>query len=415
VTVTPADPLPSGPWESLKRAVKTLLDNSFGSDMLTAYTAEYAWLANQMAHAMMGFFLAAIWAFAQSTYHWPGTCVWMPLAVPLLKEVTDYLIDAVFRQHTFALNHTELIGDGLTDIFFWSFGMLLAIGTFGFDAVNWYVVGGTVVVGVPATLVLLFKVWLPRERMFDFSRMPFNYVRLVKYPDPTELLGPDDVKKILDYQEFARTHESRNVRAGRHVLLAGGRPVDRSAMAVSLGCEFIGWWKGVYMISAVKLLEDPSRMTTACRMAADYKARVHCLIIDDLNVHLPIPGATREERREQREQLQQKRAAMMTQSPQADGGLANLLAAITGAALSAVAQTPTQTERVIDLIDRFDELRDEFPSVTTIWVLSGGKGDEALAREWTRFIGRLLTGAPGDGALTEIRLKDPAATSKEGV
>src|SRR5438445_715044 len=86
---------PTGPWASIKRAIRTLFDNSFGSDMLTAYTAEYAWLSNQMAHAMMGFFLAALWAYAVHTHHWHWTCVWMPLAVPLLKEVTDYLIDAV--------------------------------------------------------------------------------------------------------------------------------------------------------------------------------------------------------------------------------------------------------------------------------------------------------------------------------
>lgn len=37
-------------------------DSSFGSDALIPYSANYAWLANQMAHAMMGFCFAAVWA-----------------------------------------------------------------------------------------------------------------------------------------------------------------------------------------------------------------------------------------------------------------------------------------------------------------------------------------------------------------
>ena len=37
------------------------LSQAFGSDELTAYTAEYTWNSNQMAHAMMGFALAVVW------------------------------------------------------------------------------------------------------------------------------------------------------------------------------------------------------------------------------------------------------------------------------------------------------------------------------------------------------------------
>ena len=40
----------------------TFWRNSFGSDELEHYTAEYTWLANQMAHAMMAFCLVTCWA-----------------------------------------------------------------------------------------------------------------------------------------------------------------------------------------------------------------------------------------------------------------------------------------------------------------------------------------------------------------
>ncbi|MBX9582147.1 MAG: hypothetical protein K2X87_17720, partial [Gemmataceae bacterium] len=42
--------------------LQTLWRNSFGSDELEHYTAEYTWLANQVAHAGMGFCLAACFA-----------------------------------------------------------------------------------------------------------------------------------------------------------------------------------------------------------------------------------------------------------------------------------------------------------------------------------------------------------------
>ncbi len=42
--------------------LRTFWRNSFGSDELEHYTAEYTWLANQMAHAMMAFCLVTCWA-----------------------------------------------------------------------------------------------------------------------------------------------------------------------------------------------------------------------------------------------------------------------------------------------------------------------------------------------------------------
>ncbi len=381
----PAEPSPHR--RGALGAVRTLLTNSFGSDTLTAYTAEYAWLSNQMAHAMMGFFLAALWAFAVQLKHndglWLWACVWMPLAVPPLKEAVDYVLDAALHRHTFALNHAELLADAATDVFFWSFGMLLAIAVFGFDAVRWPLLAVVVGGGALVALALIFGVWVRRMRMFDASRMPFNYLRLVKYRDPEALLGAGGVERVREYQEFARRHRPGADGRPRHLILTGGRPVDRSRLAVSLGCEFIGRWKGAYMISAVKLLEDPSRMTTACQMAREYKAEVCCLIVDDLNVNLPLPPRSEPER------------AAVREAARKSGRLRAAGASVTPEAAAAVA-----SEKVSEFFAVFDELRADYPHVATVWVLSGAAADAPETVAWREFIRDLVRSTDEPTVLT---------------
>lgn len=52
---------------------------------------------------------------------------------------------------------------------------------------------------------LIVRVWVPQKRMFDASRMPFNFLRLIKYPEPEKLFDPPELEKVADFQTAAAT------------------------------------------------------------------------------------------------------------------------------------------------------------------------------------------------------------------
>ncbi|HJZ89436.1 MAG TPA: hypothetical protein VKE40_01095, partial [Gemmataceae bacterium] len=375
-------PAPRKSPGTVRQALSTFFRNSFGSDMLTAYSAEYAWLSNQMAHATMGFVLAAVWALIVIQHGFASWMVWLPLAVPVLKEVTDFILDAGIRSTHFWTNKRELIADGISDIFFWAFGMLLAISLFGFSSPAWWMLAAVLVVGVPIVYLQLFKIWLPRMRRFDYSGMPFNYTRLVKYRDPEAFLPAASIATIQDYQQFLRQWSDD---ACRHVVITGGAAADRSGLAVSLGCEFISHGLGVYDTSAVKVLENPRVLDDLGGMPDDYRPGVRCLIIDDLNVHLPIPGRTAKDRQEQRQKVTEMKASL----PEANIG---------------EARAADQLERVLNLVDRFEALRGRYQHACTIWVLTGDPTGRRVA-EWKAFIEQLLTGQDAKHVLVEIAVQ----------
>ena len=374
-----ADPPRGGPLAPLKRLFADFFRNAFGSDATVAYTAEYAWLANQMAHLTMGFFLGVVWPITVLAWGWSPWTVFLLFVFPPAKDAVDIAMDVWRgRSKNFAINYRELLLDSLTDDLYWWVGMAAGYAADG----PWRGFEGRVavtVIGLPVVLSLAFGLWVPQKRLFDFSRMPFNFVRLVKYPAPQSFLPPESMAALRAFQ--ADVAESAGA---KHYVLVGGRPVMRSGVAVSMGCEFISHWKGVYMISAVKVLEDPERLRRSCQMLKDAKKEVRCLIIDDLSVRLPVPtAASADEARQQRD------AAPETDSP------ANRVA-----------------DKLLHFVEVFDDLRVTFPGVSSVWVASGDVNnavDSAKLGEWKQFIKRLAQAEE----LTTVTLTDPVPNGKD--
>jgi len=131
---------------------------AFGSDELTAYTAEYTWNSNQMAHAMMGFALAVVWLrlaisrwmrhqarlkenpesdpanasgwirrnFLKAWHSIDVSTLFLFAIIPL-KELTDILFDrSSFAKSPVVPNRWPLYFDSITDISFWWSGKFLA-------------------------------------------------------------------------------------------------------------------------------------------------------------------------------------------------------------------------------------------------------------------------------------------------
>jgi hypothetical protein len=365
MTVTP-DPTP-GLFATLGQIARGFFRNAFGSDATVAYTAEYAWLANQMSHATMGFFVGVVWVLKVQEWGWPPWTMGLILIAPVVKDAVDYGLDTWRGSAAFKVDHRELILDWVTDDFYWGLGMVAAVVTLGLTEHVWAWRAATAVLGGGIALYLAFGVWVPRKRMFDFSRMPFNFVRLIKYPDPDAVLTADSQAELRAFQDAVAAH-TKDTRDQRHYLVVGGRPIIRSGMAVSMGCEYVARRKGAYMISAVKILEDPERMRKHCEMAVAYKAEVFCLIIDDLNVHLPIPPET---------EGPKAHARMQSVPPEAP-------------------PAAQQEKKLLHFVDVFAYLRETFPYVSTVWVASADRHDPAdqkRLKEWQAYIER-LTGRP---------------------
>lgn len=283
-------------FAKLKDGFGWFLSQAFGSDELTAYTAEYTWESNQMAHAMMGFALAVVWlrlAISRWERHrwrlenprgdgralgWCGRrwqavkCrlrevpvlgpalarAWHSLdfstavlfALIPLKEVADILLDnATFAGSPVQPNRWPLYFDSITDISFWWTGMFLAaavVGGFGSARLNgWrrFLLGlGGLIACVLFWYLYAAPVWGDQKRTFDQSGLPFNYIRMAGLPgDRTPdavVLDPASPVQWKDLEAFREAVAASGRPPARHYVVVGGTPAQRSKLAVSMGCEY---------------------------------------------------------------------------------------------------------------------------------------------------------------------------------
>ena len=191
----------------------------------------------------MGLFLGVIWVLKVQAWGWPPYSMGLIILGPIIKDGIDVVMDVALKG-PFKINYKELIADWITDDIYWGIELAFAIVTIGIEGEGvWLWQCIPFLVGVILALALAFGFWLPRKRMFDYSRMPFNFVRLIKYPEPDRFLNDNSRSELRAFQDYARDH-SKSVVAGnsavpKHYVIMGGRPIVRSGLAVSMGCEYI--------------------------------------------------------------------------------------------------------------------------------------------------------------------------------
>ena len=315
--------------EATQSSFEYFVSMAFGSDELTPYTAQYSWNSNQMAHAMMGFFLAIFWLFFVIS-HRPGTDgepkaptgwrarllgwfqrrpMWLYVvalfgSIPL-KEAADVLLDASnYSGSPVSANMPRLLFDSVTDISFWWTGMFLAALMIGWFQQNERALrGGVPTVGLILCVLFWWKfagpIWQNQKQTFDNSGMPFNYVRLAVQSGRDMIPFQDDRKAAWGQIEAFRTGIV-NAEGGKppqtHFVIFGGTPEDRSRLAVGMGCEYAFKLRGsakfpndtesirALYVSAAALLERPQTLE---RARLD---RLECVVIDDLDVTTRRPS-----------------------------------------------------------------------------------------------------------------------------
>ena len=340
--------------EATQSSFEYLVSMAFGSDELTPYTAQYSWNSNQMAHAMMGFFLAIFWLFFVIS-HRPGTDggaqapagwrarllgwfqrrpMWLYVValfgtIPL-KEVADILLDASnYSGSPVQANMPRLLFDSVTDTSFWWTGMFLAALMIGwFQKKERALRGGVPTVGLILCVLFWWKfagpIWQNQKQTFDNSGMPFNYVRLAVQS------GRDMIPFAGDKAaEWKRIEEFRtgivNAEGGKppqkHFVIFGGTPEDRSRLAVGMGCEYAFKLRGstkyanetesirALYVSAAALLERPQTLKKA-----ELKL-LECVVIDDLDVTAQRPLPDTRERFLEGIQYQAKAAEKIAAKP----------------------------------------------------------------------------------------------------
>lgn len=277
------------PKDKIGKTLKDFLKNIWGSDTTTPYTAEYTWLANQVAHATLGFLLGCIWILIGRNFFTINGWQYLILSVSLIKEIIDFLMDLLNRVNSFKLNKREIILDCLTDFLFATFGALLSFSFFLNNQVKWLNIILVLAIGLPLILFATFKIWLPRMRMFDFSQMPFNNCRLIKYENVSSIFEQADIDKINKLQNDIAFIKQNNS-SFPDIILSGNNAITKSKLAISIGCEFISYWKGAYCISMAKLLEKQEIFFDIIQHnQSPKKFFIKAFILDDINVNLPIP------------------------------------------------------------------------------------------------------------------------------
>ncbi|MCE9532719.1 MAG: hypothetical protein K8T89_16605 [Planctomycetes bacterium] len=311
-------------------ARKTLWKNAFGSDELGHYTAEYTWLANQMAHAMMGFFIIVCWGSYVFTLQNSTTTVfelrfsrWLrfrradvlmfwPFLFIILKEIVDVVSDySKYSDAAVPTGFGNLVLDSVMDISCWYLGMFLAL-----FVLSIFVDGQGY--RIPAAIAMLFvclavvvwhgKIWINEKRTFDASDLPMNYERLVlitarwedqatrdtdKLPHPF----PDDKKEhqLNLIRDIRKNADSGETTGRKPYVIFGGDPRERTRLAVSLGCEYAfhlryGDWSPkkedlvrVVYTTAARAIDLPESISGYA------KGKLDCVIINDINVTIDPP------------------------------------------------------------------------------------------------------------------------------
>ena len=300
-------------------SVGELRDVVYGSDELESYTAKYAWLANQISHAMMGFFgMAFFWTvWVQGHSRWRAV---VPFVLVLGK---DFGIDLgkdllAARGSPVAPCVENVLFDNLTDAMFWFAGFALALAMIAWfyapEQVSrkWWT--GLFVVFAGAAIGL-GGYWVPQKDSFDRSGLPLNYTRLthlagrlefVEKPPPKQSDAPKN-SELPSSRTLIALEEKARKREAVHVVIFGGSPKGRNELAVSIGCESVfrlsrngPWgWNGptpVVSTTAARLLEagrTPPGQPAPVRKSAVWDAlsadELRCLLVTDLDTGIAPP------------------------------------------------------------------------------------------------------------------------------
>ncbi len=207
--------------------------SAFGSDVYERYTALYTWESNQVAHAGMGFFGAAVLVLDAVKLFGPGPWALLGLlffVVPFMKDVTDFAIDR-WRQHpAFPSDRRELILDWIADDLHWGAGIVFAVGfaLIAASPAGWLVwIYWAAALAIVATGVLWSRRhFVPEKQAIDDAGLLY-YSRLARF---TGSVSDADANTVLDFLEGRST-------APAHLVVSGPRGTGKTEMALAIAAE----------------------------------------------------------------------------------------------------------------------------------------------------------------------------------
>jgi hypothetical protein len=377
----------------LSKGLQTLLSSSFGSDEFTPYSAEYSWLANQMAHAMMGFFLAALWAWVGRRWFWPFLLA--PAKIPF-----DYLFAIGLTGGHFRPPAWEFWADKLTDTYYWSFGMAIATAVFSpnpfWATRRRWAIPIVVVVGSLVS-VLIGQWWVRQKDAFDSSEIPNTYVRLCNFESRRgSVVGFD-----TDDPAYGNAYDTLDAYVGSietgsprmHLIIIGGDVTDRTTLALALGCEHTARIQLVYYTTLTKGMEDPTRVDRFLERVGKPKAQagcpLRCVIIDDVDTTRPPLALTEAESASRIEEGRR-------------------VSAQSGFDFAQPQQRHVSEQGQVEAAvkTQLDQLKTGH--VNSIWVLGGDPGNPEHARRITAWIGAITARLGTDAGPVKVVKLRPA-------
>ena len=263
----------------------------FGSDVYTHYTAVYTWNSNQMAHAMMGFAGTTLFIHAATRLgldYWYGAFFYL---LPLLKDVTDVIADHSVCVHQFKMKEAhrrEIWLDALTDNFFWTAGLMLALFVVAasFEDRHWW----SCLAILAAFLILITGVLVAKrhfneqKKRFDVSGLPY-YFRLPCYPG--NLVAPSDSdsskrEPVKEVEDFVYKQAGKNV---CHLLIYGPPRSFKTTLAVAIGSGLTVRHQAVRYLSKLRLIKEytPDIPADGIKTGSIPPHKADVVIIDDLD------------------------------------------------------------------------------------------------------------------------------------
>ncbi|MCY3872703.1 MAG: hypothetical protein OXF88_00240 [Rhodobacteraceae bacterium] len=264
--------------------------NAFGSDVYTHYTAVYTWNSNQMAHAMMGFAGTMLFIHAATRLgleFWYGAFFYV---LPLLKDITDVVADLSVRTHQFkmkAAHRREIWLDALTDNFFWTAGLMLALFVMAMSCEDrpWW----SCLIILAVFLIFTIGIFVAKrhfneqKKQFDVSGLPY-YFRLPRYSGKLSANSNNDSSERKPIEEVENFVYEDRARAS-HLLIYGPPRSFKTTLAVAIGSGLTVRRRAVRYLSKSRLIEECAPATPADRSTAvpipPHKADV--VIVDDLD------------------------------------------------------------------------------------------------------------------------------------
>ncbi len=270
--------------EWVKLMKHQICQDLIGKDAFRGVTQSYSWLANQFGHFGLGFIpVTIVYALVYTNdisklwIYIPSGGVWLAWFVFEVFNFRSSVLKKMGNSYFYQRKKGHFIGDTITDLGFFAFGILAALLTFFQNLVI-----GLMLIVVVVFLIRQCVYWYLSKIYLQRAVYPFQF-RLSQWNEKLSSAHKLDIKKFMDAPY-----------SGTHLLVFGEDDNEKIHICVGIGSEISYDLKKCRYLTAMKVFEcfyrEQAKDSPSSHKFCWNWEEAELLIIDDINPsHSDIP------------------------------------------------------------------------------------------------------------------------------